>query len=288
MADEQNKNNKPSGQSGSNQKPYNPYSNKSDDTDSKKPTKQQGDELQKLSEQLRSDKEDKGGNFGGIIKRILIILLVLILLAGIGFAIYFFTKNTGSVTSGGVIKLSISVDEYLDNISPDMPTLSTSKVYPGDKFSVRCLIRNADNISGDNDTTGQSIFIRYKVSLEIDGNSYNNIVLPVISDLAKENWHVYNPDEEVDTYVWDGYYYYYGALISDQSLTLFDEICFDFHNTTNNLGGRDAKIVISVEAVQADVANIGVESSNAWNTAPRRWITNMQKGIDNSGNRVNI
>ena len=103
---------------------------------------------------------------------------------------------------------------------------------------------------------------------------------------AESNWHIYNPLEEVDGYVWDGYYYYYGSLIADQSLTLFEEIEFDFHNTSNMFGGRDARITINVEAVQADINNIGEETGDAWNTAPRRWITNMQKGIDNSGNRI--
>ena len=265
-------------------------SNTSDKSQEKLQKDSQAESLKKLNEQLRSDSrsEDRKEAVGGFVKKLLIILLIVILLAGIGVAIYFFAKNTGSVTSGGVIKLSIAVSENIDNMSPDNPSISTSEIYPGDQFGVKCIIRNADSITGDNDTTGQSIFVRFSITLELDGVQYNNIVIPVIPDLAKENWHIYNKEEEVEGYVWDGYYYYYGSLIADQSLTLFEEVKFDFHNTTNAFGGRDAKIIINVEAVQADINNIGEEKGDAWNTAPRRWINNMTKGIDNSGNRITI
>ena len=110
------------------------------------------------------------------------------------------------------------------------------------------------------------------------------IVLPTISDLVKDSWHVYNPEEEDSDYVWDGYYYYYGALIYNEALTLFNEIQFCFDNVINDFGGKTAKMTITVQAVHADETILGVEKGDAWNTAPRRWITNMQKHQDNKGN----
>ena len=190
---EENKNKKPTNSdmgSKSGKKP----SNTSEENLKKKAQDEQAESLKKLNEQLKTDdkKEERKEAVGSFVKKLLIILLVIILLAGIGVAIFFFAKNTGNVTSGGVIKLSIAVSENIDNMSPEAPSLATSEIYPGDQFGVKCIIRNADSISGDNDTTGQSIFVRYSVTLELDGVVYNNVVVPVIADLAKENWHIYN------------------------------------------------------------------------------------------------
>ena len=136
--------------------------------------------------------------------------------------------------------------------------------------------------------TSYPLFVRFSIILEVDGESYNHVVVPVMPDLALENWHIYNKDEEVDGYVWDGYYYYYGSLGKNQSLTLFDEVEFDFHDTHNSFGGKTARVVINIEAVHGNVENLGVEPGNAWSTAPRRWINNMQKGINNSGGVIDV
>jgi len=275
--------------------PYNPYqqnnnNNNNIGNNNNQEEKQKQEELENLGKKLII--EDKAQmrkeSIGLFFRRTGIALLVLILVAGMGVSIYFFGKGTGSVSSGGLIKLSISVTEEIDNLSPSDQSITTSKIYPGDKYSVKCLIRNADSIYGDNDSSGISIFVRYSIRLILDGVSHNDVVLPVIPNLAKDSWHIYNPDEEFEDYVWDGWYYYYGALQSDQSLSIFEEIEFDFHNTTNEFGSKSAQIEVVVEAVQADLGNIGVESGHAWNTAPRKWITNMQKHIDNSGNKITI
>lgn len=250
----------------------------------------QDDELRKLGAQLnRDDKGDKRGVVGGVIKRVLIILLILILLGGIGVAIYFFTKTPTTITQAGIINISTQVTENLTDESDPNASITTAVIYPGDKYSVRCMVRNSESIDGDDNLNEYSnIFVRYSIMLEVDGVSYNHILVPVITNLAKESWHVYNPDEEDDNYVWDGYYYYYGSLSKNQSLTLFEEIEFDFHDTLNSFGNKTAKVTINIEAVHADVDNLGVEAGNAWSTAPRRWINNMQKGINNNNGIVNI
>lgn len=271
-------------------RPYNPYTQQQNNINQQQAEKQKQEDLENLGKKLMKDDkaQDRKESAGLFFRRMGIIVLVLILIGGIGVSIYFFGKGTGNVTSGGLIKLSISVTENIENMSPSDQTISTAKVYPGEKFGVTCKIRNADSIYGDNDSTGTSIFVRYSIKLVLDGKNYNNVVVPVIPNLSKHEWHVYNSDEEFEDYVWDGWYYYYGSLLSDQSLTLFDEIEFDFHNTTNDFGNKHAQIQIVVEAVQADLGNIGVESGNAWNTAPRKWINNMQKHIDNDGNSITI
>ena len=245
--------------------------------------------LRRLSNQLnQNNDDDRKENIGKAIKTILIILLILILLGGVGFAVYFFAKNPTAVTQGGTIKLSTVVTENLTDESGDV-SLSEIQIYPGERYSVNCIVSNSDKTTGDDNTaTYDNIFIRYSITLEIDGEVRNDIVLPIITDLAKSSWHTYNPDEEAEGYVWDGYYYYYGSLAKNQRLTLFDEIKFDFHNTPNSFGGKSAQIVIHVEAVHAEVDNLGVEGSNAWNSAPRRWINNIKKGVNNNGEFITV
>ncbi len=259
---------------------------------SPKPNAERDQNIKKLNDQLNrrdDDDDDRKGAFWLWFKRIGIILLVLILLGGIGVAVYFFTRNKADITGGAQIKLSTQLTENLDpeqGSSTDQ-SIRYKQIYPGDKFAVVVAVRNSDNFSGDENEEGANIYVRYKISLMLDGVEYTDVIVPVISDIDAENWHIYNPTEEIESYKWDGYYYHYGSLKPQQSLTLFNEIQFDYVKTTNNFGGKKAEIIVNIEAVQADVANLGVDESNAWNTAPRRWINNMKKGINNQGNRIN-
>jgi len=250
---------------------------------------QRDKQLQRLDEQL-SKNSGNDGRAWDIIKRLLIILLIAILLAGIGIAVYFLAKNTGAVTGGGVIKLSMNVSENLSDESGDQ-SISEKLIYPGNKFAVKCVIRNSDNIQGDQvDNINQynRIFVRFSIALQVGNDMYNNMIIPLMTELQKDNFHFYDPLEEQSDYVWDGFYYFYGALNGNQSLTLFEEIQFDFHNIPNSFGAQDAKIIVTVDAVQADVNNLGEEGGDAWNTAPRKWIQNMKKGINQEGGTIII
>lgn len=253
----------------------------------------QAEDLKKLNDQLNrkddDDDDDRKGAFWLWFKRIGIILLILVLLAGIGVAIYFFAKNKSDITGGNQIKLSTKLSEELD--LEEGPASENSiyfkKIYPGNKFPVVVGVRNADSYTGDPTDEGENIYIRYKISLIMGGVEYTDVVMPTIDNAVAENWHIYNQEEELESYSWDGFYYYYGFLKPQQSLNLFNEIAFSFEKTTNEFGGKSAQIVISVEAIQADIANLGTDESNAWNTAPRRWINNMKKGVNNQGGRIN-
>ena len=248
------------------------------------------DDLKKLSSQLTSSDSEKKETAGKVVKIALIVLLIMLLLGGIGAAVYFFTKNPTAITQGGTIKLSMQVTENLkDESGMGDVNLADIKIFPGEKYAVKCMVRNADKITGDASTSDyDNIFVRFSISIEVDGKVYNNVVVPIITDISKKSWHVYNPLEEVEDYEWDGYYYYYGSLAKNHSLTLFEEIQFDFHNTLNSFGGKSAQITVHVEAVHAVVDNLGVENGNAWNTAPRRWINNMQKGVNNNNEFITI
>lgn len=266
--------------------------NKSNNEQNNTPNRGQSsqvDNLRKLSSQLNNDNgNDKKEAAGKVVKTILISLLVLLLLGGIGVAVYFFTKDPASIMQAGTIKLSTQVTENLKDESGDI-NLADIEIFPGEKYSVRCVVSNADKTTGDTNTSEyDNILIRYSITIEVDGEKYNNVVVPIITDLSKKSWHTYNPDEEAEDYKWDGYYYYYGSLAKNQRLTLFEEIQFDFHNTLNSFGGKSAQIIIHVEAVHAVVDNLGVEGGDAWNTAPRRWINNMQKGVNNDNEFITI
>lgn len=284
MADNDNKINNPF----TNPKSQNNQSGQKSTPSQEHPKKQSAD-LEKLSSQLNKhddDNDDKKERIAVFFKRAMIILLILILLGGVAFAIFFFTKKGGTIVEVGTIKISTVVDTGLKDESGEQ-NIQEKLIYPGDKFSVRCVVRNSDNIDGDDNPNEYSkIFIRYSILVEVDGVNYNHVIVPVVPDLRKEDWHIYNPKEEVEDYVWDGFYYYYGALSKNQQLTIFDEIEFDFHDIPNGFGGKSATVTITVEAVHAGVDNLGVEGGDAWNTAPRRWINNMQKGINNYKNPI--
>lgn len=251
----------------------------------------QDQDLRRLSEQLNrhDDNDDRKEKAGAWIKRILIILLILILLGGVGVAIYFFSQNKGNITNGAQIKLSAYLSENLDPEEGSMleQSIYYKEIYPGNKFPVSVAVRNSDNFSGDIDEDGANIYVRYKIALIVDGKEYYDIILPSISDIESKNWHIYSADEESENYKWDGYYYHYGYLKPQQSLSLFNEIQFSFEKLDNSFGGKRGQIEVYIEAIQADTANIGTEEGNAWNTAPRRWINNMKKGINNDGERIN-
>ena len=257
------------------------------------PNQNQVDDLRRLNNQLNrrddDDTEEKKERIATFFKRFVVILLVLVLVGGIGFAVYFFTQKTGAVIETGTIKISTVLDKGLVNESGTQNNIEADLIYPGNKYPVKCVIRNSDNPEGDDNPNQYSnIFVRYSIIVNVDGVAYNNILVPEIPNLRREDWHIYNRDEEVASYVWDGYYYYYGALTKNQQLTLFDEVKFDFHNITNEFGNKKAEILITVEAVHADTENLGVEGGDAWNTAPRRWINNMKNGINNNNNKINI
>lgn len=248
--------------------------------------KSQDENLKKLSSQLsRGDdlKEEKKESTKKVIKIILISLLIAVLLGGIGLVVYAFAKSPTLITQAGTIKLSTQVTENIVDESGDL-SISDTVIYPGEKFSVRCVISNSEEIEGDeNGIIYNNIFVRFSLALEINGETYYDVVVPVIADLAKSSWHMYNPDEEPEDYEWDGYYYFYGSLEKNQRLTLFEEIEFDLHKTMNDFGGEPARIVIEIQAVHADIDSLGTEGDDPWNTAPRRWIENMQKDRNNYG-----
>lgn len=277
-----------SGSSNAPQKPTNPTQKANLD-------KEKNDQnIKKLSEQLNrnddDDDDDKKRAAGVWFKRILIILLIIILLAGVGVAIYFFTRNKGTIVGGAEIRLSSNMIENIDpeQGSPSDISIRKKEIYPGDKFPVVVGVRNSNKYEGDEETdvNGTNIYIRYKIALVLDGVEYYNVLNPTLTEIEKENWHIYNPDEEAENYEWDGYYYFYGSLKPQQRLTLFNEVQFSYENSVNAFGGKSAEIIITIEAVEANLKNIGEDSSSAWSTAPRRWLKNMEQGYNQQGNKL--
>lgn len=222
------------------------------------------DQLRKLSQQLspQSGNNEKKKRR----RRIIIwIILIILLLAVIGAGIYFFIKGQGSIDLGTNIRLSINTDEKLDADAGDKP-ISATAIYPGESFPIVVEVRNSNNFDGDSTTTDVApIFVRFKVELKIGDKIYNNVVVPTIQ---ANNWCIYNP--ETETRPSDGYYYYYGQLISHESVVLFSNLTFDFANTTNELAGKNAEIIITAEAVEAKGENIG--EGEAWGSAPDVWL----------------
>lgn len=236
----------------------------------KNENKSSHDQLKKLSQQL----SPQGGNDKRKRKLRLVIwiILILLLIAIVGVGVYFFIKGQGEIDLGSNIRLSINTDEKLDTESGDTP-ISTTKIYPGESFPVVVEVRNSNNFGGDSSTTDVTpIFIRFKIELKIGDKIYNNVVVPTIQS---SNWCIYNPDTE--TRPSDGYYYYYGQLVSHESVVLFSTLTFDFAKTTNEMAGKNAEIIVTAEAVEAKAENIG--EGEAWGSAPDAWLTYIQNNF---------
>ena len=235
--------------------------------------------LRRLGQQLNKSpkKERKGG-------KIFIIILIVFLVALLGVAIWYFLQNRREVDTGNSIKISMDVTEEVEGSVGEI-TLTSAPINPGDQFTVICKARNANQFTGDSaEDETVPIYLRFSVILEVDGVQYYDLLLP---NPASSNWHIYNPEEEAEGYVWDGYYYYYGKLNYNASVELFDTLTFDFEKIPNSFGNKSAVITIKIDAVEANIDIIGV-NGGAWETAPQTWIDNMKAGQNNDKPPVKI
>ena len=236
------------------------------------PQNNDDERLKKLHQQLNQssgDGEKHKRRFRVVIWVILILLLVGLAVAGV----ILFVRGSGNLDLGTSIRLSVNVDERLEDTTTD-DSISKKKIFPGHSFPVVVEVRNSNDFSGDSETLEVApIFVRFKVELILENKTYNNVVVPTIQ---ASNW---CGGEELtnDTYTWDGYYYYYGRLISQESVPLFTAITFDFANTTNDMAGKSAEIKITVEAVEGDAINVG--ASEAWGSAPNQWLSYVQQNF---------
>ena len=223
----------------------------------------QDESLKRLHQQLNQDNDNNKGK--RVFKIIMWVVLVLLLVGMAGVGIYFFIQGQGEINLGSSIRLSVNVDERLEG-STEADSITRKQIYPGNSFPVVVEVRNSNNFGGDSESLNVvPIFVRFKVELVIDNQTYNNVVVPTIQ---QNNWCVY--DEDVEQKPWDGYYYYFGRLVNHESVALFTAITFDFANTTNEMAGKDAVINISIEAVEGEGKNIG--GSEAWGSAPDEWL----------------
>ena len=235
--------------------------------------------LRRLGQQLNKSpkKERKGG-------RIIVILLIVLLVALLGVTIWYFLQNRREVDTGNSIKISMDVTEEVEGSVGEI-TLTSEPINPGDQFTVICKARNANNFKGDaEEDETVPIYLRFTVILEVDGVQYYDLLLP---NPTSSNWHIYNPEEEAEDYVWDGYYYYYGKLNYNASVELFDTLTFDFEKIPNSFGNKPANIIIKIDAVEANLDIIGV-NGGAWETAPKKWCENMKAGQNNDNPPVKI
>ena len=271
--------------------PNNPFSQgqrpQKEETNAEKIKRLEEERLRKLTEQLSrpiDDEDDKKGAVWSGFKRFLWVLLVLVVIGSIGGVVFFIIRNAKRTPDAALIRLSMDVDENVSDMTPEDQVISKKQIFPGDKFAVECSIRNSDDINGDDaDTQTPDVYVRFKIELEIGKEKYTGILLPTLNDYS---WHIYDASKEGDDYEWDGYYYYYGKLIKNQSLTLFSELTFDFMKTVNSFGGKQANVKVTVEVVEADVDNIGEKA--AWSTAPPKWLQNMKDGVNNYGVSIDV
>lgn len=238
------------------------------------------EQLRKLGQQLNQNqnKKRRGGKW-------VIILLILLLVGLAGFAVWYFLQGKTDIESGSTIRISMNVPEEIEGVVGDIYK-PDNRISPGDKYDVVCKARNANNFGGDSaDATDQTpIYIRFKVTLIVEGKEYNGMVVP---NPVEGFWHIYNKDEEAEDYVWDNYYYYYGKLNYNASVELFNTLSFDFEKIPNEFGGKTGQIVITIDAVEANKDIIGVDGG-AWESAPKTWSTNMKNGVNHDGQSIEV
>ena len=211
------------------------------------------------------EKEDKRNKW-------ILILLLLLFLILVVIAVYYFMKNVKEVVYGDDVRMSMQIDnkDILTTISSTGQKVA-KPVFPGDTISLRATARNANNFYGDtlgkDEGQPQNIYLRYRIGLEIDGVTYYDM-LGV--KFESKTW--YRFDSSRDTGTDDNYYYCRNKVGFNNTETLFTGIVFIGDNFGYDLGGKYCKLVVSVEAIQADKAII----SEAWATAPRSWVTEME------------
>lgn len=223
---------------------------------------------------------------------VLIVLLFLLLIAVLTLGIYLYLQKITAYDED-YIRVSVSMTNkdifYETDVSGD---LIPKNVSPGDTFKLNIIARNSNAITGDTDGEDWTpIYVRFKITLIIDGVSYDDFIYV---EPNSENWERYNKEIE-DGYLIseanptpivkedDGYYYCRLILEPNQQVTVIDWLRFSEEHITELVGGNDAVLQVSIEALEA-IPNI-LKNREIWNNAPQHWVLYMtdENNFPNSG-----
>lgn len=225
------------------------------------------DLIKKILKQDKNKKERRKKGF------ILLLVLLLLFVIGIGAGVWIYIDYKLS-TEGGNLRVSVSIENKDEIIS----------VTPGDTFDLVVKASNSVNFGGDYGDGWSDIYLRYKVSLIVDGVEIKDAVKYDESQNYQDNFIKYVKEVE-DTYVndagmvivkqSDGYNYYKGKIANNNVITLIDRIYFDGDVLTEIVGGKSAELVVEVEAIEAVISTI--VDRLTWENAPHAWVSYMRE-----------
>ena len=213
---------------------------------------------------------------------VLTVVLFLMLVAVLTMGVYLYLQKVTSYDED-YIRVSVSMTNkdifYETEVSGDKIPKSVS---PGDRYDLNVIAKNSNNIMGDTDSdTWTSIYVRFKISLIINGVEYKDFIYV---EPDPEIWERYNKEIE-DTYPTsendrtpvvkedDGYYYCRLILMPNEQVTVIDKLRFSEKNITEVVGGNDAVLKIQIEALES-IPNI-LKNREIWDKAPQNWVLYM-------------
>lgn len=226
---------------------------------------------------------------------VLIVLLFLLLIAVLSLGIYLYLQKITAYDED-YIRVSVSMTNkdifYDTEVTGELIPKSVS---PGDTFKLNIIAKNSNSILGDTDEQDwTNIYVRFKIALIVDGVSYDNFIHV---EPNAEVWERYNkeiedgyPTSEADpspvVKADDGYYYCRLILEPNQQVTVIDWLRFSEVYITELVGGNDAVLQVSIEALEA-IPNI-IKNREIWMNAPQHWILYMtdENNFPNTGENV--
>ncbi len=196
----------------------------------------------------------------------------------------------------GRVRISVEIDKDAFYDVDIYGNLTEKEVYPGDYIDFNVKATNAYNIKGDNATSfiWDSIFVRFKVFLRIDGVDYETVkinlsntgvrevpvIIPTITEDIFQTYDKELEDEFVDQITGlpivqqsDGFYYYNGILDYNQSLDLCRGILLNGEAIIPEFANKRVELVFIVDAATADYTSI--RERTIWPEAPQTWINYM-------------
>ena len=236
----------------------------------------------------------EGRNSERVITTALVLLVIMILCLFLLFYCNIIVPNDNY--DDGRVRISVEIDKdsfYDVDISGNV---SEKVVFPGDYIDFDVIATNAYNIKGDNATSfiWDSIFVRFKMYLRIDGEDYENVtvnisnqgektvpvIIPTISENTFQTYDKAKEDQFIDQITGkpivsesDGYYYYNGILDYNQSISLCTGILLNGDAIIPDFANKRCELVVVVEAATADYTSI--RERTIWDKAPQTWINFM-------------
>lgn len=203
-------------------------------------------ETKRVGDNVKADnKKDKDK------RRRLLLLLLLLLLIFIGTAVgVFFIVRTPDRAINFKLEVISDIQTEINNSDG---SVSTIKYLPGDTMDAKFFLK-VININGIN--YSQKVFLRFKINVEVDGNSYSGFFEPYFNNL--EGW-TYGTE--------DDYYYYNFRCVGNENIEVFDYLNFIPDRDNNALNGKEAKLIFIVEILEGNYSAI----NQMWITAPTNW-----------------